>query len=128
MNKIKILIADDSLFMAKILMKNLKNSFYEIVGYAANGEEAIILYKKYLPDLVFMDITMPKIDGVNALKEILSIDKNAYIIMCSAMGQDVIIDNCLKIGAKSFITKPFNPLKIKEEVIKCFIKKSREKK
>lgn len=104
----KILIVDDAIFM-RLVLKNmiLKHSQFEVIGEASNGKEAIEKYKILKPDLITMDITMPEMDGLEALKQIKLIDKNANVIMVSAIGQESIIRNCIINGAKSFIVKPF---------------------
>ena len=81
---------------------------FEVVGEGATGREAIEKYKEFSPDIVTMDITMPDMDGIAAVKEILKINKNAKVIMCSAMGQKPMIKEALEAGAKDFIIKPFD--------------------
>lgn len=106
MRKIKILIVDDAKFMRVTLGSILKKAGYEVVE-ASNGAEAVQQYKIERPDLVTMDITMPDMDGITALKNIMGIDKDAKVIMCSAMGQQAMVVDAIKIGAKDFIVKPF---------------------
>ena len=103
----RVLIADDAAFM-RMMIKNilLKNGF-EIVGEAENGKQAIKLYQEFNPDLVTMDITMPEMDGIEAVKAIRSVDPAASIIMCSAMGQQAMVLEAIQAGAKDFIVKPF---------------------
>jgi len=104
----KILIVDDAAFMRVVLKNILTPEGYEVVE-ASNGVEAIEEFKKHQPDIVTMDITMPEMDGIVALQEILKIDANAKVCMVSAMGQDKIILESVKSGAKDFIVKPFKP-------------------
>ena len=104
----KILIVDDAAFMRVVLKNILTPEGYEVVE-ASNGVEAIEEFKKHQPDIVAMDITMPEMDGIVALQEILKIDANAKVCMVSAMGQDKIILESVKSGAKDFIVKPFKP-------------------
>ncbi|MFS0820381.1 response regulator [Bacillus sp. 1P02SD] len=102
-----ILIADDSLFMRNYLKSLIARENYKVISEASNGEEAIIKYKKCLPDIVFMDITMPKVNGIDALIEIKKLDPNATVIMCSSLGQKSFITDALKNGAADFIIKPY---------------------
>jgi two-component system chemotaxis response regulator CheY len=111
-----VLIVDDAIFMRSSLKQILKNTDYEVVGEAENGEKAIEQYRKLSPDIVTMDITMPIMNGVEAVKGIMSIDKEASIIMISAMGQQGMILETINAGAKNFIVKPFN----KEKVMQVF--------
>jgi two-component system chemotaxis response regulator CheY len=104
---INVLIADDLTFIKLVLRSLVEKAGFRVVGEASNGEEAIELYQDKRPDVVLMDITMPKVDGLTALKEILKIDPEAKIIMCSAMGQQSLIVQALQLGAKDFIVKPF---------------------
>lgn len=103
----KILIVDDAAFMRMILKNIVEPAGYEVVAEASNGLEAIEKFEQYKPDVITMDITMPVMDGIVALKEILKIDPNANVCMVSAMGQDKVILESVKSGAKDFIVKPF---------------------
>ena len=87
---------------------------YEVVGEAQNGAEALEAYKKYQPDLVTMDITMPEVDGITGCKNIVAKYPNAKVVMCSAMGQQAMVLDAIKAGAKDFIVKPFEPKKVIE--------------
>ena len=108
-----ILIVDDASFMRNVLKKIVMRTGNNVVGEAGNGDEAIEMYKKYRPDLVLLDIVMPpgKVarDGIEALRGIMKEDPNAKVIMCSSMGQQALITEAIKSGAKDFITKPFKP-------------------
>lgn len=104
----KILIVDDAVFMRMKLKDILEKAGFEVVAEAQNGAEAIEKYKSERPDLVTMDITMPEVDGVTALKEIKAFDPNANVIMCSAMGQQTMVMEAIQAGAKDFIVKPFD--------------------
>lgn len=115
----KILIADDATFMRALLKDILSKGAYEIVGEAANGQEAVDLYGQLSPDLVTMDITMPEKSGLEALKEIMSTHPNARVIMCSAMGQQAMVLEAIKLGAKDFVVKPFQPERVLEAVAKA---------
>lgn len=111
----KLLIVDDAAFMRMMLKDILKNEDYEIEE-ASNGYEAIEKYKEFKPDLVTMDITMPELDGIGALKGIKEVDKDATVIMCSAMGQQEMVLDAVKEGAKDFIVKPFQKERVLEAV------------
>ena len=104
----KVLIVDDAAFMRIKLKDILEKNNYEVVGEAENGIEAIEKYKEVSPDIVTMDITMPEMDGVQALKEIKAFDPNAKILMCSAMGQQSMVMDAIRAGAVDFIVKPFD--------------------
>lgn len=103
----KVLIVDDAAFMRLTIKTMLERNGFEVVGDAANGVEAIQKFKQLKPDIVTMDITMPDMDGIDALKAILAIDSNAKVVMVSAMGQEVLVREAILNGAKSFIVKPF---------------------
>ena len=104
---INVLIADDLKFIKLVLRELLEKAGFRVVGEASNGEEAVELYQEKRPDVVLMDITMPKMDGLAALKQILKLDPQAKLIMCSALGQQNLIVQALQLGAKDFIVKPF---------------------
>ena len=104
---INVLIADDLKFIKLVLRELLEKAGFRVVGEASNGEEAVELYQDKRPDVVLMDITMPKMDGLAALKQILKFDPQAKVIMCSALGQQNLIAQALQLGAKDFIVKPF---------------------
>ncbi len=114
----RILITDDALFMRVTLKNILTKNGYEIAGEAANGRESVEMYKTTRPDLVTMDITMPEMDGISAVREIRSFDPNAKIIMCTAMGQKNMVMEAVTAGARDFIVKPFQPEKVLEAVNK----------
>lgn len=103
-----VLIVDDAAFMRMTLKNMLIKNGFEIVAEAENGEKAVELYKQFKPDIVTMDITMPDMDGIEAVKQIKLLNANAKVIMCSAMGQQSMVLNAIKAGAKDFIIKPFN--------------------
>ncbi|WP_010283602.1 response regulator [Bacillus timonensis] len=102
-----VLIADDSLFMRTYLKSLLNREQYIVISEARDGEEAVNKYKEHLPDIVLLDITMPKVSGVDALIEIKKYNPKATVIMCSAMGQKSIIIDSIRKGAKDFIIKPY---------------------
>lgn len=108
----KALIVDDSAFMRNILKDILLANGFSCVYEAKDGLEALETFKKYKPDLITMDFIMPGLDGLQALKEILTIDKNAKIIMVTTMGQDRVVKEAMNIGAKDYVIKPFESSKI----------------
>jgi two-component system, chemotaxis family, chemotaxis protein CheY len=112
----KILIVDDAKFMRLTLSNILQKANHEIVGEAENGEEAVELYEKEIPDLVTMDITMPEKNGIVALREIKEKYPDAKIIMCSAMGQQKMVVEAIEAGAKDFIVKPFDESRVIEAI------------
>ncbi|MGE4354447.1 MAG: response regulator [Oscillospiraceae bacterium] len=103
----KIMVVDDAAFMRITIRNMLKKSEHVVVGEAENGKVAIERYKELNPDIVTMDITMPEMDGLSALKEILKINPKANVIMVSAMGQETMVREAIVSGAKGFIVKPF---------------------
>jgi two-component system chemotaxis response regulator CheY len=115
MKMAKILVVDDASFMRMRMTKLLTDNGFE-VDEAENGADAVSKYQNDKPDLVLMDITMPIMDGIEALKKIKESDANANVIMCSAIGQQAMVIEALKAGAKDFIVKPFQPDRIMESV------------
>ena len=114
----RVLIVDDAAFMRMMIKDILQKNGFDVVGEASNGVEAVNLYKKERPDVVTMDITMPDMDGIEAVKEIRVYDSNAKIIMCSAMGQQSMVMDAIKSGAKDFIVKPFQADRVLEAIRK----------
>lgn len=114
----KVLIIDDAAFMRISIKNMLTKNGYEVIGEAENGKIGVEKYKELSPDIVTMDITMPEMSGLDALKEIMKIDPGAQIIMVSAMGQETMVRDAIISGAKGFIVKPF-----KEDGIISAIKK-----
>lgn len=112
----KILLVDDAAFMRMMVKDTLTKNGYTDLYEAADGVQAIAQYNEVKPDLVIMDITMPNMDGLEALKEIRKQDPNANIVMCSAMGQEAMVIDAIKSGAKDFIVKPFKPERILKTV------------
>lgn len=115
----RIMIVDDAAFMRMMLRDILTKGGHEVVGEAENGLKAVDKYKEVSPDLVLMDITMPELDGIGAVKRIKAVDPNAKIIMCSAMGQQVMVLESIQAGARDFIVKPFQADRILEAIGKC---------
>ena len=113
-----ILICDDAAFMRTMIKDILTKNGYNIAGEAENGAKAVEKYNELKPDLVLMDITMPEMDGIQALKKIKETDPNASVIMCSAMGQQAMVIESIQSGAKDFIVKPFQADRVLEAVQK----------
>ena len=111
-----ILICDDAAFMRMMIKDILTKNGYNIAGEAENGAKAVEKYNELKPDLVLMDITMPEMDGIQALKKIKETDPNASVIMCSAMGQQAMVIESIQSGAKDFIVKPFQADRVLEAV------------
>ena len=113
-----ILICDDAAFMRMMIKDILTKNGYNVVGEAENGKIAVDKYSELSPDLVLLDITMPEMDGIGALKAIKAKDPNACVIMCSAMGQQAMVIEAIQSGAKDFIVKPFQAERVLEAVKK----------
>jgi two-component system, chemotaxis family, chemotaxis protein CheY len=114
----KVLVVDDAAFMRMMIKDILRKGGYEVVGEAEDGLKAVEKYRDLHPELVTMDITMPDMDGITAVREIRKIDPNALIIMCSAMGQQAMVIDAIQAGAKDFVVKPFQPERVLEAVKK----------
>jgi two-component system, chemotaxis family, chemotaxis protein CheY len=115
----RVLVVDDAAFMRKLLTDALTNGGHEVVGEAGNGVEAVARWQELRPELTTLDITMPEKDGLAALAEIMAIDPSAKIIMCSALGQESKVLEAVKLGAKDFVVKPFQPPRVLEAVEKA---------
>jgi two-component system chemotaxis response regulator CheY len=115
----RILIVDDAAFMRMMIKEILTKNGYTVVGEASDGSQALDKYKELKPDLVTMDITMPEMDGIQALKEIRAMDAGAKIIMCSAMGQQAMVIDAIQAGARDFIVKPFQAERVIEAIRKA---------
>ncbi len=114
-----VLITDDTAFMRMTLRNVIQKNGFQVVGEAADGAEAVKKYVELKPDLVTMDITMPKMDGITAIREIVKIDSSARIIVCSAMGQKPMVIDALNAGAKDFLVKPFDAQRVIEALNKA---------
>lgn len=115
----RILIVDDAAFMRMMIKDILVKNNFEVVGEAEDGAQAVEMYKDLTPDLVTMDITMPEMDGITALKQIKEINPEARIVMCSAMGQQAMVIDAIQAGAKDFIVKPFQSDRVIEAIEKA---------
>jgi len=114
-----VLIVDDALFMRMMIKDILSKDGLDVIGEAENGVEAVKKYAELRPDLVTMDIVMPEMDGIEAVRNIMKLDPAARVLMCSAMGQQPLVVEALEAGAKDFIIKPFQPAKVVEAVRKA---------
>ena len=115
----RILVVDDAAFMRMMVKDILSKNGYEVVGEAENGLKAVEKWQELKPDLTTMDITMPEMDGISAVKAIKKIDPSAKVIMCSAMGQQAMVVEAIQAGARDFIVKPFQPDRVLEAVRKA---------
>ncbi|WP_291572642.1 response regulator [Clostridium sp. UBA4548] len=114
----KVLIVDDATFMRMMIKDILEKNGFEVVGEAGDGAKAVEMYKAEKPDVVTMDITMPEMDGIEAVKAIREFDPAAKVIMCSAMGQQSMVMDAIRAGAKDFIVKPFQADRVLEAIKK----------
>jgi two-component system chemotaxis response regulator CheY len=115
----RVLVVDDAAFMRKMVTDALTKGGHQVVGEAGNGVEAISQYQALKPDLVTLDITMPEKDGLAALADIRAADPSAKVVMCSALGQESKVLEAIKLGAKDFVVKPFQPDRVIEAVGKA---------
>ncbi|MBQ5491458.1 MAG: response regulator [Treponema sp.] len=117
-SKFRVLIVDDSMFVAKQLTQILTSDGYEVVATAEDGKDGVDKYKELCPniDLVTMDITMPRMDGITALEQIIAFDKNARVVMVSALGKEELVKKSLLAGAKNYIVKPLDRKKVLERI------------
>ncbi len=112
----KVLICDDAVFMRTMVADILRGAGYEVVGEAETGVQAVEQYKALQPDLVTMDIVMPDMGGIDAVREIRRHDPGARILMCSAMGQQALVVEAIQAGASDFVVKPFQPSRVLDAV------------
>jgi two-component system chemotaxis response regulator CheY len=105
----RILVADDASFMRQMIRQIVEEEEHEVVAEASDGIEAIEQFKKHRPDVVTMDIVMPRRSGIDAVKGIIEVDPSACVVMCSALGQETLVQEALQAGARDFIVKPFKP-------------------
>ena len=115
----RVLVVDDAAFMRKMVSDALTKAGHEVIAEATNGQEAVDQFQALKPDLATLDITMPEKDGLQALKDIMSLDPDARIIMCSALGQESKVLEAVKAGAKDFVVKPFQPDRILDAAAKA---------
>lgn len=117
---LKVLVADDSLIMRRNISKTVEALGFQVVHVAKDGQEAVIQYKCLKPDLVMMDITMPEMDGITALKEIKHFDHDAKVIMVTAQGQNDMVVQAIRSGASGYLLKPLRIAKLRESIRKIF--------
>jgi two-component system chemotaxis response regulator CheY len=122
--KARVLIADDASFMRQMIREIIEPEGYEVVGEATDGVEAVEQFEELRPDLVTMDIVMPKRSGIDAVRGILEKTPDACVVMCSALGQETLVMEALQAGAKDFIVKPFKPDSVVSTLAKVLEKKS----
>ncbi|MGH2889185.1 MAG: response regulator, partial [Solirubrobacteraceae bacterium] len=115
----RVLVVDDAAFMRKVVSDALASGGHEVIGEAGNGVEAIDRFRELKPELTMLDITMPEKTGLEALAEIMTIDPSARVLMCSALGQESKVIESIKLGAKDFVVKPFQPERLLEAVGKA---------
>ena len=111
-----VLVCDDAIFMRTMITDILSQAGYDIVGEAESGAQAVQRYRELRPDLVTMDIVMPDMGGIDAVKEIVKLDPEAKVLMCSAMGQQALVVEAIQAGAKDFVVKPFQPSRVLEAI------------
>lgn len=111
-----VLVCDDAVFMRTMLSDILQQAGFTVVGEADTGAKAVTKYKELRPDLVTMDIVMPDMGGIDAVREITTFDPEARVVMCSAMGQQALVVDAIQAGAKDFVVKPFQPSRVLEAV------------
>jgi two-component system chemotaxis response regulator CheY len=119
-----VLIVDDVAFVRKTLADILNDAHYQVVGEATNGEEAVALYTKLRPDIVTMDIVMPTMSGIDATRKIIKLDKDACIVIISAMGQESLVMEAVNVGAKDYILKPFSGLDVLKTLERALLDES----
>jgi two-component system chemotaxis response regulator CheY len=115
----RVLVVDDAAFMRKMVSDALMKGGHEVVGEAGNGVEAISRFQELKPEVMTLDITMPEKDGLAALKDIMELEPSARVVMCSALGQEAKVLESIKLGAKDFVVKPFQPDRVLEAVGKA---------
>ena len=118
----RILIADDASFMRHMIREIVESEGHEVIAEASDGVEAVDKFKSHHPDLVMMDIVMPRRSGIDAVQDILELDRTACVVMCSALGQETLVTEALEAGAKDFIAKPFEPDSVIETLDKVLEK------
>ena len=111
-----VLVCDDAIFMRTMITDILSQAGYDIVGEAESGAQAVQRFRDLKPDLVTMDIVMPDMGGIEAVREIVKLDPDAKVLMCSAMGQQALVVEAIQAGAKDFVVKPFQPSRVLEAV------------
>jgi two-component system chemotaxis response regulator CheY len=120
----RVLVADDASFMRQMIRDIIEPEGFEVVGEASDGVEVVDKFKELHPDMVMMDIVMPKRSGIDAVKGIVAMDPTARVVMCSALGQETLVMEAIQAGAKDFIVKPFKPESVVTALRKALEKES----
>ncbi|HEY5133355.1 MAG TPA: response regulator [Candidatus Krumholzibacteriaceae bacterium] len=118
--KLRVLIVDDAIFMRKMISDILVENGMEVVGEADTGVKAVEKFMELRPDLVTMDIIMPEMNGIDAVRKIVEFDRQAKVVMCSALGQQALVQEAITAGARDFLIKPFNAARVVEVIAKVF--------
>ncbi len=118
--KLRVLIVDDAIFMRKMISDILVENGMEVVGEADTGVKAVEKFMELRPDLVTMDIIMPEMNGIDAVRKIVEFDRQAKVVMCSALGQQALVQEAIAAGARDFLIKPFNAARVVEVIAKVF--------
>jgi two-component system chemotaxis response regulator CheY len=118
----RVLVADDASFMRQMIREIVESEGFEVCGEASDGVEAVDEYKRLHPDVVTMDIVMPRKSGIDAVRGIIALDPGACVVMCSALGQETLVTEAIQAGAKDFIVKPFKPDSVIETLKKALEK------
>ncbi len=118
----RILVADDASFMRQMIREIIESEGHEVIAEASDGVEAVEAYQEHRPDLVMMDIVMPRRSGIDAVRGLVQMDPNACVVMCSALGQESLVTEALQAGAKDFIVKPFKPELVASTIRKVLAK------
>jgi two-component system chemotaxis response regulator CheY len=120
----RVLVADDASFMRQMIREIVEAEGFEVCGEASDGIEAVEEYRRLQPDVVTMDIVMPRKSGIDAVRGIIALDPSACVVMCSALGQESLVNEALEAGARDFIVKPFNPECVIETLRKALEKET----
>src|SRR3954468_22399197 len=115
----RVLVVDDAAFMRKMVTDALTKGGHEVIGEAGNGNEAVARFQELRPEVMTLDITMPEKDGLEALRDIIALDPTAKVVMCSALGQESKVLESIKLGAKDFVVKPFQPDRVMAAIEKA---------
>ena len=118
----RVLVADDASFMRQMIREIVESEGFEVCGEASDGIEAIDEFRRLHPDIVTMDIVMPRKSGIDAVRGIIEIDAGACVVMCSALGQEALVEEAMQAGAKDFIVKPFKPESVLDTLNKLIVK------
>jgi two-component system chemotaxis response regulator CheY len=118
----RIVVADDAAFMRQMIREIIEEHGHEIVAEASDGIEAVEAFKQHHPDVVTMDIVMPRLSGIDAVRNIMKLDASACVVMCSALGQETLVSEAMQAGARDFIVKPFRPDAVVETLLKVLEK------